>query len=79
MAKFQTSKRPKMSRADFGSNLKRMFNLFAGQRKVLICTILMSILEAVMITFTTFCICIIYSNFFSKSSTEDPQGFLIEN
>lgn len=79
MAKFQKTKRPDISRKDFGTNLKRMFGLFAGQRKVLVFTSLMSIIEAVMITFTTFCICVIYSNFFTNHDQEASKQFLIEN
>ncbi|XQP54847.1 MAG: ABC transporter ATP-binding protein [Mycoplasmoidaceae bacterium] len=78
MPKIQASKRPKFSRKELGSSIGRMFNLFKGQRRVLIFTAVMSVIEAVMITFTTFCICIIYSNFFTKPQSE-AKPFLIEN
>ncbi|MBQ0045517.1 MAG: ABC transporter ATP-binding protein [Mycoplasma sp.] len=63
MARFQKTKRPKMSGKELGSSLVRMFALFKGQRKVLVLTIILSMVEAVMITFTTFCMGVIYNNF----------------
>ncbi|MCQ3914368.1 MAG: hypothetical protein MJ201_00880 [Mycoplasmoidaceae bacterium] len=79
MPRLQKSKKPKISRRDFSSNLHRMFSLFAGQRKVLVFTVVMSIVEAVMITFTTFCICVIYSNFFTNPDQQASETFLFEN
>mgnify|MGYP003290682886 CR=1 FL=1 len=79
MPRLQKSKKPKISRRDFSSNLHRMFSLFAGQRKVLVFTVVMSIIEAVMITFTTFCICVIYSNFFTNPDQQASEQKLFDN
>ena len=79
MAKFRpTSKRPHFQKNEFGKNLRRMFSLFDKEKKVMTFVIVMSIIEAVMITFTTFCVCIIYSNFFAKEPSE-AQTFLDTN
>lgn len=78
MRKIQTSKRPKVSRKELGSSMGRMFALFKGQRRVLVVTAILSIVEAMMITITTFCMCIIYSNFFAKPQ-EVAKPFLINN
>lgn len=69
MAKFRPTARPRFQKNEFGKNFRRMFSLFDKEKKVMAFVIVMSIIEAIMITFTTFCICIIYSNFFAK-----PQG-----
>ncbi len=79
MARFQKSKKPDISRKALGSNLKRMFDLFAGQRKVLVITAILSVIEALMITFTTFCICVIYSNFFTNPDQQESEQFLAAN
>jgi len=63
MAKKFMGKRPKMERKEVGHSLTRMFSLFKGNYGALIFTAVMSMLEAAMICFTTFCICLIYNNF----------------
>ncbi|MCQ3915334.1 MAG: hypothetical protein MJ195_00880 [Mycoplasmoidaceae bacterium] len=65
MPRIQASKRPKLSRRELGSSVGRMFALFKGQRKVLVVTAILSVIEAILITFNTLCICVIYSNFFT--------------
>lgn len=77
-ARFQGTARPKFEKNEFGYNVRRMFSLFKGNRKALIVTVILSVIEAVMITFTTFCVCVIYSNFFSKPQ-EEARGFLEGN
>lgn len=79
MPKIQKAVKPKFSRGQFMPNMKRMFALFSGQKPVLIFTIAMSLIEAMMITFTTFCICVIYSNFFTEQDPEVAKDFLITN
>ncbi|MCQ3908030.1 MAG: hypothetical protein MJ200_00200 [Mycoplasmoidaceae bacterium] len=78
MPKIQASKRPRLSRRELGSSIGRMFALFKGQRRVLVVTAILSVVEAAMITLTTFCMCIIYSNFFAKPQ-EVAKPFLINN
>jgi len=63
MAKKFMGKRPKMEAKAVGHNLRRMFGLFKGNYASLIFTAVMSMIEAAMICFTTFCICLIYNNF----------------
>ncbi|XQP55741.1 MAG: ABC transporter ATP-binding protein [Mycoplasmoidaceae bacterium] len=79
MPRIQKTKRPQFSRGQFGTNLRRMFHLFSNQKPVMIFTIVMSIIEAAMITFTTFCICVIYSNFFTEQDPAVAKEFLIAN
>ena len=79
MPRIQKAAKPKFSRGQFMPNMKRMFGLFAGQKPVLIFTIVISLIESVFITFTTFCICVIYSNFFTEQDPEVAKQFLITN
>lgn len=78
-ARFQSTARPQFAKNEFGRNLRRMFSLFKGERKVIVFTIIFSIIEAIMVTFGTFCICVIYSNFFAKADTEEAKDFLSGN
>lgn len=68
MPKMQKTAKPKISRKQLRSSLRRMFSLFKGQRKVLIYTAIISVVEAIMITFTTFCMGVIYNNFLLPGS-----------
>ncbi len=79
MAKIQKTAKPKFAHGQFIPNMKRMFGLFAGQKAVLIFTAIVSVVEAVLITFTTFCICVIYSNFFTEQDPDVAKDFLIAN
>lgn len=72
-------KKPPISNKQLGSSLRRMLGLFKGQKGLLVITAMLSMLEALMITFTTFCICIIYSNFFTTPDPVVAKKFLIDN
>lgn len=77
--KFQTTAKPKLSKAEFGHSLARLLSLFSAQKHVLIITLFLSVLEALMVTFTTFCIGIIYNNFLCIEDQQAGTAFLKEN
>lgn len=63
MARMMKSQRPKFAKGEFKTNLVRLSTLFAGHRKLFIGVAIASFFEAVMITFATFCLAIIYNNY----------------
>ncbi len=75
MAKMMKTQRPKMSRDELKSNFSRLFVLFAGHRKLLVATAVISALEAIMITFTTFCMAIIY-NYYIIPNIIDQENWV---
>ena len=79
MARMHVHGKNQTSQKQLGSSLRRMLGLFKGQKRILTITAILSMVEAVMITFTTFCICIIYSNFFTEVDPTKAKDFLMNN
>ncbi len=75
MPRIMKSKRPQFAKGQIKSNFNRLTSLFAGHKKLFVATAICSFFEAIMTTFVTFCIGIIY-NFYIIPNIIDKDNWV---